>query len=135
MANIELTANIIKTDGNQQLVWGWASVISKDGTTVVDSQGDIISPETLVKASTDFMLSLRTAKAMHSGSKIGEFVHSLPLTNDIAKALGISSNQEGWIVACKIHDQNVWKRIQSGELTAFSIGGKAKRRPTKNPNC
>lgn len=122
-----LHGDIIKSDDDQRMVWGWASVITEKGEPVVDRQGDIIEAHTLVKAATDFMFSVRTTKQMHVGGKVGEFVHSFPLTNEIAKAFGIECDKEGWIVACKILDEEVWKKVKSGELRAFSIGGRARR--------
>jgi hypothetical protein len=62
---------------------------------------------------------------MHTGGKIGEVVHSMPLTNEIAKALGIQSDREGWLVAIKVYDDQVWQDVKSGKLAAFSIGGRA----------
>lgn len=122
-----IQGQILKADNEQRMVWGWASVITENGVPVVDSQGDVIKPETLMKAATDFMLSARVTKEMHMGGKVGEFIHSLPLTKDIADSLGIKSDKEGWIVACKVYDDAVWQKVKSGELKAFSIGGRAKR--------
>lgn len=124
---MEIQGQILKADNEQRMVWGWASVITENGVPVVDSQGDVIKPETLMKAATDFMLSARVTKEMHMGGKVGEFIHSLPLTKDIADSLGIKSDKEGWIVACKVYDDAVWQKVKSGELKAFSIGGRAKR--------
>lgn len=126
-----IQGQILKADDSQRMVWGWASVISEHGVPVVDTQGDVIKSDTLMKAATDFMLSARITKEMHMGGKVGEFVHSLPLTNEIAQALGITSDKEGWIVACKVYDNAVWDKVKSGELKAFSIGGKAKREKIK----
>ncbi len=127
MSDHTLSGEIMKADDSQQMVWGWASVITENGNPVVDRQGDIIEADTLMKAATDFMFSVRTTKQMHVGGKVGEFVHSFPLTNEIAKAFGIECDKEGWIVACKILDEEVWKKVKSGELRAFSIGGRARR--------
>lgn len=124
-SSIEKTFDIIDKNEDQHLVWGWASVISKGGKAVVDRQGDVISADTLTKAATEFMLDVRKAKAMHEGDSIGEVVHSLPLTGEIAKALGIETDVEGWIIAMKIHNDEVWQLVKSGQLSAFSIGGMA----------
>jgi cation transport regulator ChaB len=125
--DFDIQGQILKVDNAQRMVYGWASVITENGIPVVDTQGDVIKAETLVKAATEFMLSARIAKDMHSGGKIGEFVHSMPLTKEIADALGVTSDKEGWIVACKVYDNAVWEKVKSGELKAFSIGGRAKR--------
>ena len=124
---MEMQGQILKADNERRMVWGWASVITENGVPVVDTQGDVIKAATMMKAATDFMLSTRVTKEMHMGGKVGEFVHSLPLTKDLANALGIQSDKEGWIVACKVYDDAVWQKVKSGELKAFSIGGRAKR--------
>ena len=125
----ELTKNvegqILKTDDEQRMVWGWASVVTEKGEPVIDRQGDVIEPETLVKATGDFMEHVRVGKAMHTGEQVGVVIHSLPITKEIGDALGIHSDREGWIVAYKVYDDAVWARVKSGELAAFSIGGRA----------
>lgn len=124
---MELTGKILKRDDEQRLVYGWAYVATIDGELSVDHSGETIDPDTLTKAATDFMLNVRIAKAMHQGDAVGSVVHSLPLTNEIAKSLGIETNREGWIVALKIHSDEVWELVKSGKLASFSIGGRAKR--------
>lgn len=120
-------AKIIKLDNEARIVWGWASVVSIDGKPLIDRQGDIIAPEVMTKAADSFMADVRTAKAMHEGGKIGEVIHSFPITKELGAALGVHSALEGWIVAMKVHDDGVWNRVKSGELSAFSIGGMGKR--------
>jgi phage head maturation protease len=71
------------------------------------------------------MLDVRVAKAMHSGGQVGEIVHSLPITKEIASSLGIDTNREGWVICVKVHDENVWNLVKAGKLSAFSIGGRA----------
>ena len=125
---MNLEGQILKTDDEQRLVYGWASVITEDGKSVVDRQGDVIEADTMVKAVNKFMEHIRVGKMMHKGDQVGQVVHSMPLTNEIGESLGISSSREGWIVALKVFDDEVWSLVKSGQLTAFSIGGKAKRK-------
>ncbi len=124
----EVKADILKVDVDERIVWGWAYVSTVKGVRSVDHSQESVSPEVLVKAATNFMLSVRTAKAMHQGGSVGEVVHSFPLTNELGKSLGVSSDREGWIICMKIHDEKVWQSVKSGELSAFSIGGRALRR-------
>ena len=124
---MSLQGQILKSDDEQRIVYGWASVVAENGSPVVDRQGDSITPEVMTKAVNEFMEDVRVGKAMHEGDRIGTFIHSLPLTNEIAKALGIETQREGWVVALKVHDDETWERVKSGELKAFSIGGRAKR--------
>jgi len=121
--NIE--GQILKADEEQRLVYGWASVVTEKGEPVIDRQGDIIEPDTLVKAVNNFMEHIRVGKEMHKGDQIGAVIHSMPVTKEIGESLGIQSDREGWVVAFKVYDDDVWARVKSGELAAFSIGGRA----------
>lgn len=123
----DIAGEILKVDEDQQIVYGWASVITNKGESVVDRQGDVIKADTLVYAVNDFMEHIRVGKEMHKGDQIGKVIHSYPIVNEIAESLGIHSEKEGWIVALKVYDQNTWDRVRSGELKGFSIGGKARR--------
>ncbi len=122
---VEMEGQIVKQLDEERLAFGWAYVSTVKGELSMDHSGEFIRPDQIAKAATNFMLSMRTAKAMHTGGKIGEVVHSMPLTNEIAKALGIQSDREGWLVAIKVYDDQVWQDVKSGKLAAFSIGGRA----------
>lgn len=126
--SIQVDGMILKADNEQRMVWGWASVITTPEGPVYDSQGDAIEPDEMIEYTTDFMMSdARIGKSMHDGPTIGQVVHSLPLTYPLAKALGIQTPQEGWIVAMKVFDDDTWEAVKSGELSAFSIGGRGTR--------
>jgi len=127
MTKSTIEGKILKVDDEQRMVFGWASVITEDGEPVIDRQGDMIEADTLVKAVNEFMEHVRVGKAMHTGEQVGVVVHSLPITKEIGEALGIHSNREGWVVAYKVFDDSVWERVKSGELAAFSIGGRAQK--------
>ena len=120
-----IEGQILKADEEQRLVYGWASVVTEKGEPVIDRQGDIIEPDTLVKAVNNFMEHIRVGKEMHKGDQIGAVIHSMPITKEIGESLGIQSDREGWIVAFKVYNDDVWARVKSGELAAFSIGGRA----------
>ena len=124
-AEVQIEGQILKQMDEERLAFGWAYVSTVNGEVSLDHSGEFIRPDQIAKAATNFMLSMRTAKAMHTGEKIGEVVHSMPLTNDIAKALGIQSDREGWVIALKVYDDQVWQDVKSGKLAAFSIGGRA----------
>jgi len=121
----DITGQILKTDEEQRMVYGWASVVTEKGEPVVDRQGDVIKPDTLVSAVNKFMEHVRVGKEMHKGEQIGAVIHSMPITKEIGDSLGIQSDREGWIVAFKVYSDDVWAKVKSGELAAFSIGGKA----------
>lgn len=122
---VQIEGQILKQLDEERLAFGWAYVSTVKGEISLDHSGEFIRPDQIAKAATNFMLSARTAKAMHTGEKIGEIIHSMPLTNEIAKALGIQSDREGWVIAVKVYDDTVWQDVKSGKLAAFSIGGRA----------
>lgn len=123
---------IVKLDLDKRLVYGWASVVSENGQPLIDRQGDIIQPDELVQAAQRFISESRTALAMHEGSPKGEVVESIVFTDDVQKALGINLGKVGWFIVMKIHDDDVWAKAKAGELTAFSIGGKAKAKKVEH---
>ena len=124
---MEVVSEVFKVDTDERLVYGWAYVSTVNGEISLDHSGEYVSPDTLVKAATNFMLDIRIAKANHDGDQVGSVVHSLPITKELSEALGIQTDREGWIIAMKIHDEGVWQMVKSGKLTSFSIGGRALR--------
>jgi cation transport regulator ChaB len=120
-------SDILKLDSERRIAWGWASVSTMKGELVTDLQGDTITTAEMEKMADRFMASARTAKAMHEGDSIGEVLHSFPLTAELAKAFGMETDREGWIIGMKIHDDATWRAFQEQKFRGFSIGGKAKR--------
>jgi len=127
-----LTADILKSDEDQRLVYGWASIILENGEPVTDSQGDIISESDLIKAAHNYISQYREAKEMHSGGQIGEVVESLVFTKDVQDALGISLGKIGWFIGVKINDQDLFNKFKTGEYSMFSIGGRGHRIEIEN---
>lgn len=120
-----VSAEVLKMDEEQKIVWGWAYVSTEDGELLVDTQGDSIEPVEMEKMANDFMTNGRNAKVMHRGEDVGTFIHSFPMTNELMKAFDIYCDREGWIVGMRVEDAKIWKKYKSGEYTGFSIGGKA----------
>lgn len=117
-------ANVLKV-ADDGVVYGFAVVCKAEGEPYFDLQGDHIPEEVMRAASTEFMLGVtREAKEMHLGVCKGQIVHSLPLTTDLAKALGIDDlNQTGWVIGMKPDSEEMIEKFRSGALTGFSIGG------------
>lgn len=118
---------IEKVDEEQRIVWGWASVSTVNGQLVTDAQGDVIEPDEMMKAANEFMKNARSAKVMHKGTNVGVVLHSLPLTKELAKALDIESDVEGWVIGMRVDDDQHWESAKKGDYTGFSIGGRGKR--------
>lgn len=128
-----LPVRIVKSEPEQQIVYGWASVATKDGKLVIDKQGDIIMPDDLEKAAHGFVLDHRAQGDMHMADELGNpirkgrLVASMVFTKQIQDVLKIDLGMEGWLVGFKVDDEGLWKSIKSGEKPEFSIGGRGKR--------
>jgi len=116
-----------KMDPEQRIVWGWASVSKVHGQLVTDQEGDIITPDEMMKAANLFMQEARAAKVQHEGKDVGVVLHSIPLTKEIQDAFGIHSDVEGWAIGMKVFDDEHWESAKAGNFTGFSIGGEGKR--------
>lgn len=123
-----IMADIVKTDDEMRLVFGFASVTDVAGQTVIDKQGDVISQDTLLKMAVQFADGDRVAKVNHEGGQKGDVRFVFPLTDEIAAAMGITCEKRGLMIGTKVHDDKTWARVKSGELAAFSIGGRSKER-------
>lgn len=128
-AELVVKADLFKANDEERTVLGWASVIERDGEPIVDHQGDVIDEPTLVKAAHGFISNFRVGKAMHDGQPVSDAVESMVFTRDLQKALGIDLGMVGWLVKFKVNDDAVWKKVKSGELRSFSIGGSGERTP------
>lgn len=114
-------------------VFGWLSMaLDERGQPVVDHEGDVIPAEELEQAAYDFVIYSRVAGEMHEKLGIGRLIESMVFTTEKTKALGIPEGtlpMSGWWVGFKIDDPDVWEKIETGEYSAFSIGGTAESEP------
>ena len=144
-SDFRLIGDIVKLDRVQHLVFGWASIVTVDGKEICDTQGDIISSMTMEDAAYDFVLTARKGGEMHetgadgTARGVSRLVESVAFTREKQMAMLTSLHEqgitnamidlgcEGWWVGFYIDNPGTWSRIESGELKAFSIGGKGKR--------
>lgn len=124
-----LNGRVIAKDDVKKIVWAWANVITEGGVPVVDVQDDMITPDELVKCTTDFMVDERVGNTDHVGGQTHMVIHSLPLTYELAKAFGIQTDNEGWLVGLRVDDEPTMQRVDVGDLIALSIEGSGDRTP------
>lgn len=121
--SVEVSVQITKLDEDQNLVFGWLSVVEENGATVVDLQDHVIDVADLEKAAYDFVHESRVAGLMHE-EFAGDMVESMVFSKDKQEALGIDLGKIGWWVGFKVKPE-VFAKVKSGDLAAFSIGGSA----------
>jgi len=121
---------VASVDQSLGLVIGFGLICKVKGEDYYDLAGDHISEEEMLKAALDFAQNSRVAKEMHQGEPQGSVPMLFPLTTDIAKALGLETDQTGLIIAMKPAPELLAKFV-SGELTEFSLAGQAERHTTE----
>lgn len=135
-----IDVSISKRDEDAQQVFGWASVVSKDGKVVLDSQKDIIPIEELEKAAYDYVLREdgRVGGVMHERvEKFGgeprqasRMIESMVFTPEKIEKMGLPSDfPQGWWTGYQVDDPEVWSDIKKGKHAYFSIHGRGRRTP------
>jgi len=127
-----LRVPIAKLDEDQHLAFGVvATVEDADGRPIIDHQGDIISVAELERAAYDYVLTSGDAGLMHESSGVGTLVESFVVTKAKREAYGFGPGPTFWHVGYKVHSEDVWKRLKSGEVRELSLEGSAFRDETK----
>ncbi|HEY3285005.1 MAG TPA: XkdF-like putative serine protease domain-containing protein [Armatimonadota bacterium] len=117
MDDFEVSAPIVKRDGRRHVVMGEVLVPG-----LVDAHGDHVSAETVEAAAHRFMVEARTVGEMHRDfDRIGAVVESF-----IARPGDPDFTPGAWVLGVRCTPE-VWRRVESGELRGFSIGGMARR--------
>lgn len=119
---------VIKVDSELGLIFGFGIVCKVKEEDVhkeyYDTDNQHIPEDVMLKSTTEFMVGKRINNNDHTDNDVGTVVHSFPLTEDIAKSLGIQSDIYGWLVAVK-PDAETLQKFKSGEYKGFSIEGSA----------
>lgn len=121
---------ITKADDARQLVFGWASVaVAKDGTPVIDLQGDVIAIEDLEAAMYAYVRESGELNFDHAGETRGQLVEALVFTPDKLEKMGIPAGTVplGAWVGYHLPDQADYARAKDGGLLMFSIEGRGIR--------
>lgn len=126
------TWEIVKTDSDKRLVFGWANVaIRKNGQQIKDWQNDMVDPEDLEEAAYKYVLNFRNAGEEHIPAlrKKARMVESVVFTEEKLKAMGIPSGivPLGWWIGFYVDDDDAWEKIKNGTYKMFSIEGSGAR--------
>lgn len=136
MTKFQADAQILKVDTQLGLIFGFAMICKErqeDGTFQEffdgDEPNDSFTEDGMLAASTEFAKSKRVACDMHARDADGQpvqdggVIHHFPLTEDIAKALGIDTPVTGLLVALAPDNPETLEKARQGIYTGFSIGG------------
>ena len=114
----------IQKDEKQQIVGG--IVYEPD---VVDSQGDKADADTIQKAMYDFMQKYAVDQQRINVNHKGK-THTFPIVEVFqpeqdTKKGNATVKKGAWFIALKVTSKDIWKRIESGELSGLSMEGLA----------
>jgi hypothetical protein len=140
--DVDMTGQITGVNEEKRQVFGWASIVEKDGAPVVDLQGDYIGIEELEKSAYEYVQKSRVGGAMHrrvdeDGNLIeknrpyhaADLIESFVVTPEKIEKMGLpSSTPVGWWVGFKVNDDDVWGAVKSGDWKGFSIHGAGRRK-------
>ena len=94
---------ILKADGEQRIVEGYAS------TDTEDSQGEIIEPDVIQAALAGYM-KFANVRAQHDPTKA------------VGKTKEAKVDDKGLYVTVKVVDDDAWNKVKEGVFNGFSVG-------------
>lgn len=115
-------------------VFGWANVaMTADGQPIEDLQQDLIDPADLEEGAYRFLVEYREAGENHQRIGVATVIESCVMTMEKQQAMGIPPGVVpiGWWLGLQITDPAVRQAVKERRLTAFSIGGTARREEVK----
>lgn len=113
---------LAKVDTAKRLVTG---IVMEPGT--IDSQNDFATAEVIEKAAHDFLAEYNKKTQlglMHEMfGQIGvNLVESYIAPVDF-ELNGVAVKKGTWVMTTKINDDELWDKVQKGEITGYSVGG------------
>lgn len=124
---IKRSVRIIKSDSPERIVYG---IVAEPD--VKDSQGDQQTAEDIEKASNWFMETAQNITVKTDENHDDDDFSAVLLENYIARndmvLEGEVIKKGTWLQALRL-DEDAWEKVESGELTGFSMAGTAKRIP------
>lgn len=123
VVNFQSYGRILKTDNEKHYVTG---IVYEP--MVEDTQGEYMTADEIVKAAHWFMKNTGEADIQHCFKKADgvEIVESFVAKSDM-EINGEAIREGTWIITAEITNDEVWKSVEKGEITGFSMGGTGKR--------
>lgn len=124
-----------KVDTDKRQVFGWASIVKKDGEDIVDLQGDYIDIDEIEKSAYDYVIKSRKGGNQHARAgeeplHVSDMIESFIVTPEKIEKMGLPEDTPlGWWVGFKVNDDETWAQVKEGKRTGFSIHGRGRRVP------
>jgi uracil-DNA glycosylase family 4 len=141
MSNKIADVNVVKKEDEERVIYG----VVLDPYQY-DTQGDHVPVASIQATSHDFIANSRTINLRHALAADAVVVESwlwpYPSREDYRNAMANKPHKAfaakfgsdvvrsgAWVLGTKVLDDDTWRAIQAGELTAYSIGGTGIRTP------
>ncbi len=92
-----------------------------------DTQNDVYSAAEIAKASDAFMTDWQQIKIQHSEKTDKVKILRNWIAHENTTIGGQTVVKGTWLLGVRVLDDGLWAKVKSGEITGFSIGGKAQR--------
>lgn len=123
--SVSKALSILKAGGMKQIVY--CVVLEPD---TVDSQGDIMTAEDIEFTAHRYLIKARLIGSGHSKQIEAAPVESFIAPQDLQYEgqNGPQTVKKGsWIIGIKVFDPKEWQKVENGEYTGVSVGGKGLR--------
>jgi len=104
----------VKKDNDKKEVYGYAS------TPALDSQGEIVEKEAIIKALPGYLGEWDEKNQRHQYGNIRE-MHQ---PSAVGKTIQAKVDEKGLWIKGKIVDKDAWEKVKEGVYAGFSIGGR-----------
>ncbi len=113
----------LATDHRLGVIMGFLFVSKADGEDYYDHHGHNIPESEIIPAALHFSDN-GAMDVMHDRNEAGSVPFVWPFTTEFAKALGIAAPKfTGLLIGVRPRDPSLLKRVDDGELVAFSLDG------------
>lgn len=109
------TKIVAKSNDERRMIYGWASVTTVDGESVVDLQDDEITTDALHDIAKGIVRGQRAGKFEHDGDECNETLEVMVFDKSLQEALGIDLGKEGLLVGQHVPDDAHWEKAKSGD--------------------
>lgn len=122
----ELTGPIVRKDAKRHIAYAAVLVPGEP-----DSDGESVTAEKIEEVAHGWMEEYRNVDLQHSlnnvdASPVESYI--TPIDQDVTLEGKSATLPAGsWILATKVHDMQVWRAIEKGKLTGYSVMGVPKR--------
>lgn len=126
---VNIFAPISKSDEDKRIVVG---IVLEPET--VDAQGDSIPAQVIEKAAHQFLSGYNVQNTLGFAHKVFkknfDLLESYITPQDMT--IGKQTVKAGsWVMSVKVLNDDIWSLVRNGQITGFSVGGRAKSQSIK----